>query len=77
MVILDTDKWQEDKGFMVKSGPTYFCCCSPPQCLMALRSLFSKAPDPPRRRRFETRKRFGWRGGPRCPAQREARSAGL
>lgn len=42
-----TDKWQEDKGLMAKSGPTHLRCCMPPQCPMASRSLFSKAPDPP------------------------------
>ena len=47
MATPDTDKWQEDKGPMAKSGPTHFRCCSPPQCPMAPRSLFNKAPDPP------------------------------
>lgn len=47
MATPDTDQWQEDKGLMAKSGPTHFRCCMPPQCPMASRSLFSKAPDPP------------------------------
>ncbi len=41
-----TDKWQEDKGLMAKSGPTHFRCCTPTQCPRAPRSLFSKIPDP-------------------------------
>ena len=47
MATPDTDKWQEDKGPMAKSGPTHFRCCTPPQCPRASRSLFNKAPDPP------------------------------
>ncbi len=41
-----TDKWQEDKGPMAKSGPTHFRAVHRLLSPMATRSLFSKFPDP-------------------------------
>ncbi len=77
MATPDTDKWQEDKGLMAKSGPTHFRCCSPPQCPMAPRSLFSKAPDPPDAEGPKRASVSGGGGVRDVRAQREARSAGL
>ena len=67
-----TDKWQEDKGLMAKSGPTHFRCCTPTQCPRAPRSLFSKIPDPASPKWSDTRKRVSTSGGLRCRAQPKA-----
>ncbi|AXQ65622.1 MAG: hypothetical protein [Anelloviridae sp.] len=60
---------------MAKSGPTHFRCCSPPQCPMASRSLFNKAPDPPEAA-GPNRASDSGRGGVRGVRRSRRRSAG-